>query len=194
MPQILVVGAGASGLAFALTCAVNGVNVRIIEKRPARALIGKATGVAQGVWRQLERFGLSATVIAEAIPMRHFVFHDNDELIGGCGLRDVDLVNRTALLGIFLGDRSYWGKGYGVEATRLLVDFGFTYLNLNSIMLEAFAYNNRAIRCYEKVGFKLVGRRRQSRMLNNHGYDEILMDILAGEFDGSILGEAIPDL
>ena len=80
-PNILVIGAGASGLAFALTCAAKGVRVRIVEKRPQRSLIGKATGVAQGVWRQIERFGITATVIADTIPMRNFVFHDDDALV-----------------------------------------------------------------------------------------------------------------
>lgn len=79
--RILVVGAGASGLAFALTCAAGGKYVRIVEKRPNRSLVGKATGVAQGVWSQLTRFGISASVISEAIPMRNFVFHDDEKLV-----------------------------------------------------------------------------------------------------------------
>lgn len=116
----------------------------------------------------------------------------SNELIGGCGLKDVDLVNRTSLMGIFLGDRNYRGKGYGEEATRLLVDFAFSYVNLRSIMLEVFDFNPRAIRCYEKVGFKHVGRRRCAKLLGDKCYDEILMDILAEEFDGSILKELLP--
>jgi len=118
---------------------------------------------------------------------------ESDELIGGCGLKNVDLVNRTALMGIFLGNKSYWGKGYGEEATRLLLDFAFTFVNLNSIMLEVFDFNPRAIRCYEKVGFKAVGRRRSAKMLAGKGYDEVLMDILAEEFNGSILNSAMGD-
>ena len=110
-----------------------------------------------------------------------------DRLIGGCGLKDVDLVNRTALMGIFLGDREYWGRGYGEEATRLLVDFGFSLVNLRSITLEVFSFNPRAIRCYEKVGFKLVGRRRCAKMLGNRCYDEILMDLLSEAFEGTLL-------
>jgi len=115
-----------------------------------------------------------------------------DELIGGCGLKDVDLVNRTSLMGIFLGNKDYWGKGYGEEATRLLVDFAFSFVNLNSIMLEVFDYNKRAIRCYEKVGFKTVGRRRCSRLLGGKCHDEILMDILASEFQGTQLDKVLP--
>mgnify|MGYP003934870413 CR=1 FL=1 len=108
-------------------------------------------------------------------------------LIGGCGLKDVDLVNRTALMGVFLGDKSYWGRGFGEEAVRLLVDFAFSFVNLQSIMLEVFSFNPRAIRCYEKVGFKRVGTRRGAKLLGNKRYDEVLMDILADEFEGTLL-------
>lgn len=80
-PRILVVGGGASGLALALSCAHRGVLVRIIEKRPSRSLIQKATGIAQGSWHQLARFGVSEKIISAALPMRHFVFHDDDHLV-----------------------------------------------------------------------------------------------------------------
>ncbi|WP_199721010.1 FAD-dependent oxidoreductase [Azospirillum cavernae] len=79
--NFLVVGAGASGLVFALTCAASGIKVRIIEKRSQRALIGKATGVAQGVWQKLERFNINESVIDGAIPMRNFVFFDDENLV-----------------------------------------------------------------------------------------------------------------
>ncbi len=117
----------------------------------------------------------------------------SNKLIGGCGLKEVDLVNRTSLIGIFLGDRKYRGRGYGEEATRLLVDFAFSYVNLRSIMLEVYDFNRRAIRCYEKVGFKQVGRRRCAKLLGDKCYDEVLMDIVAEEFEGSILKSLLPE-
>lgn len=80
-PKILVVGGGASGLALALSCAQRGVLVRIVEKRQSRSLIQKATGVAQGVWHQLDKLGVSKRIISAAFPMRHFVFHDGDRLV-----------------------------------------------------------------------------------------------------------------
>jgi 2-polyprenyl-6-methoxyphenol hydroxylase-like FAD-dependent oxidoreductase len=76
-----VVGGGASGLALALACARRGVAVRIIEKRPARSHIQKATGVAQEVWHQLARFGVTQRIISTALPMRHFIFHDDERLV-----------------------------------------------------------------------------------------------------------------
>lgn len=79
--SILVVGAGAGGLAFALECADRGMPVRIIDKRPYRALIGKATGVAAGVWRGLSKYGVSPAAVASAMPMSRFVFYDDGELV-----------------------------------------------------------------------------------------------------------------
>ncbi len=105
-----------------------------------------------------------------------------DTLIGRCLLFGVDHVNRSAMLGIVIGDKRYWSKGYGQEAITLLLDHAFTLLNLNSVMLGVFAYNERAIRCYKKVGFKEIGRRRQARIIGSKKYDAVLMDILAEEF------------
>jgi RimJ/RimL family protein N-acetyltransferase len=107
---------------------------------------------------------------------------ETDILIGRCLLFDLDWVNRRAMLGIVIGEKTYWNKGYGQEATILLLDYGFTLLNLNSIMLGTFAFNERAINCYKHVGFKEIGRRRQARIIGESKYDGILMDILAEEF------------
>lgn len=106
-----------------------------------------------------------------------------DALIGRCMLFDLDWVNRTAMLGIFIGEKACWGQGYGQEAVRLLLDYGFNLLNLNSVMLGAFAFNQRAIHCYERVGFKAIGRRRQARVIAGVKHDVLLMDILAEEFE-----------
>ena len=85
-----------------------------------------------------------------------------DTLIGRCMLFDVNLVDRTAMLGIVIGEQDYWGKGYGQDAVKLLLDYGFNLLNLNNIMLGTFSFNDRALHCYRKVGFKEIGRRRRS--------------------------------
>jgi len=86
------------------------------------------------------------------------------------------------MLGIVIGEKGYWGKGYGQDAVRLLLDYGFNLLNLNSVMLGTFSFNQRAIHCYKKVGFKEIGRRRQARIIAGTAYDNVLMDILAEEF------------
>ena len=82
-----------------------------------------------------------------------FVIVDSttNQMIGTVGLHSVDNINRTATLGIFIGDKNYWSKGYGTEAIQLILDFGFNYLNLNNIDLTLMEFNQRALKCYEKV-------------------------------------------
>jgi RimJ/RimL family protein N-acetyltransferase len=63
----------------------------------------------------------------------------------------------------------------------LLIDFGFNYLNLNNIMLKVFAFNERAINCYKKAGFKEIGRRRQAYYLKGKYHDQIFMDIIRSD-------------
>ena len=114
-----------------------------------------------------------------------------DKLIGNCGLHDIDHVDRKAEFGIFIGDKSFWNKGYGTEATKLILDFGFNVLNLNSIMLRVFEYNARAMKCYEKAGFKEIGRRRQARIFAGQKFDEIFMDILAEEYESFYIRKSL---
>lgn len=111
---------------------------------------------------------------------------NKDEIIGNCGLIDVNMKNRTAELGIFIGNKNYWSKGFGRESINLLLNYGFNILNLNNIFLRVYSFNKRAINCYKKCGFKEIGRRRQSYIVGNKKYDDIYMDILANEFDGKI--------
>jgi len=118
---------------------------------------------------------------------------ESDTLIGRCLLFDMNKVDRTAMMGIVIGEKDYWSKGYGQEATRLLLDYAFNLLNLNSIMLGAFSFNTQAINCYLKVGFKEIGRRRQARIIGNKKYDTILMDILAEEFASTYVSSFIQE-
>ncbi|MDA3814197.1 MAG: GNAT family protein [Candidatus Cloacimonetes bacterium] len=108
---------------------------------------------------------------------------DSDKLIGNCSIFSISERNRKAEVGIFIGDREYWSKGYGSEALSLLIDYGFNVLNLNNIMLEVFNYNKRAIHSYKKVGFKEIGRRREAIIFGGEKHDEIYMDILEAEFE-----------
>jgi len=107
---------------------------------------------------------------------------DGDKVIGNCGLFRTNETNRTAEIGIMIGDKDYWGKGYGSEALQLLLKFGFENRNFNSISLHVFSFNERAIACYEKVGFKRQGTCREAVIRGNRKYDLIYMDILASEY------------
>lgn len=102
-------------------------------------------------------------------------------LIGNCGFDSVSLIHRTAQAGIFIGDEENRSCGYGEEALGALVDFGFQVLGLRSVMLQVFSFNERAVRCYQKVGFQEFGRRRQCYYLDGKYYDSIQMDLLREE-------------
>ena len=80
-----------------------------------------------------------------------------------------------------IGERDHWGQGYGTEATRLICEYGFFFRSLHSIKVEVNGYNQRAIRVYERLGFKLVGRLRDAIMMNGSRYDQVIMDLLRQE-------------
>lgn len=108
----------------------------------------------------------------------------------GCtGLHDIDFLHGKATLGILIGEPDARGRGLGTEAVRLLLDYGFTVLGLHNILLTVYAFNPAGIRCYEKAGFKIVGRRRESRRQANERHDEIYMDALASEFVSPVLAK-----
>lgn len=120
------------------------------------------------------------------------VSKDGDTLIGNCSLFSIDHIHQRGEIGIFIGEEKERGKGYGVEALEILVAYGFKVLNLKNIMLRVFSYNQRAIRCYEKAGFKVFGRRTRCHQVNGQFHDEIYMEILADEFKPALLNNLLP--
>ena len=111
------------------------------------------------------------------------VLKENDELIGNCSFDEIDLIHRNATLGIFIGDERNRGNGYGKEAIKLLLEYGFNNLNLNNIMLNVYEFNKRAIKVYESLGFKKFGTRHKSNYFKGKFYDEIQMEILKEEYN-----------
>ena len=111
----------------------------------------------------------------------------SDKLIGTVGLAHFNYIARSAVLGIFIGDSDFRNNGYGTEAIRLLLEYGFKYLNLHSIRLDLLSINERAHKCYLKCGFKDTGCSREAIFLNGKYYDRLHMDILENEFDGDYI-------
>ncbi len=105
-----------------------------------------------------------------------------DRLIGQADLRHIDGLQRTAEFGIMLGEKDCWGKGYGTEATRLMLTYAFSVVGLHNVLLDTYSYNERAIRAYLRAGFREIGRRRQAKQAGQHIYDVVYMDCLAPEF------------
>lgn len=103
-------------------------------------------------------------------------------LIGNVGLHRIDWKNRTAIFGIALGEKAYWGQGFGTDATRTMLRFAFEELNLHRVELEVFDFNPRAMRSYEKAGFRQEGTRRQALFRHGRYHDVHLMSVLQSEF------------
>lgn len=112
---------------------------------------------------------------------------EDDKMIGTIELKQIDNINRNATLGIFIGDKDYRDKGYGTEAIKIILEYGFKYLNLHNVNLDFMEFNERALNCYKKCGFQENGRRRKCKFVNGRYYDSISMDILADEFKGDFI-------
>ncbi|MDT8719572.1 GNAT family N-acetyltransferase [Clostridium sp. 19966] len=106
----------------------------------------------------------------------------DSKYIGGCGINKIDWKNSVAIVGIFIGDKNYWGNGYGTDAMKTLINFIFNEMNINKIRLHVYSFNKRAIKSYEKCGFKQEGILRQEIFKSGKYYDEIVMGILKEEF------------
>ncbi len=103
---------------------------------------------------------------------------DRWEAVGNVGFMNFDQRARSAEIGILIGEKDYWNKGYGTEAMQLMVGYGFGALNLNRIHLRVYEINPRGVRCYEKVGFQHEGRLRQAYYLEGQYIDILVMSIL----------------
>ncbi len=106
----------------------------------------------------------------------------DDRPIGMAELDGAQWTQGEAWLGIGLGERSFWGQGYGSDAARLIMRFGFEELNLHRISLTVFEYNPRAIRAYEKLGFVHEGRGRGLLLRDGRRWDILFMGLLRSEW------------
>lgn len=104
------------------------------------------------------------------------------EYIGNIKLGSISLNHRYADLGIMIGEKKYWGKGYGQEACRLLLKYAFKVLDLNKVILGVYGNHKPAIRAYERIGFKTEGRIRKLLNFENRYVDKLIMGISSQEF------------
>lgn len=118
---------------------------------------------------QPERYPFSVRTLAE------------DKLIGFFGLY-VDLIHSEAWVGIGIGDRDFWGKGYGTDMMKVCLRYAFLELGVQRVSLGLHAYNGRALRSYEKAGFQLEGRTRKDVLREGKRTDTLWMGILREEW------------
>ncbi|MEM2839657.1 MAG: GNAT family protein [Thermoplasmata archaeon] len=102
--------------------------------------------------------------------------------IGNITLREIDYVHRCATLGIMIGEKEYWDRGYGSDAIDALLGFAFDTLAMHRVELRALELNRRALECYKKCGFRIEGRRRKHWYYKGKYIDDVLMGILSDEW------------
>jgi RimJ/RimL family protein N-acetyltransferase len=129
----------------------------------------------------LRQFDESADTIVFGIRI-----HDNNELIGTIGFFEIEWSNQVAWLGIGIGNRDAWGKGYGTEALQLGLQYAFSELNLHRLTLTVIANNERAIALYEKAGFRREGVFREFGQRDGKRYDMYLYGLLRPEWESTI--------
>jgi len=111
-----------------------------------------------------------------------FAIEADGRFIGDCGLFNADRRGGTAEVGIGIGDREYWGRGYGREALQLLVDYGFRLQNFRKLWLSVHGSNERAIRSYRAVGFTEEGRLREQVWSGGRYEDIVVMSLFRSDF------------
>jgi RimJ/RimL family protein N-acetyltransferase len=102
--------------------------------------------------------------------------------IGWIDLKNIDKQNKHAELGIAIGDKAYWGRGYGLAAMKEMLQWGFNELGLNKIWLRVEVDNDKAIKSYLRMGYVEEGILRQDRLRNGEFVDRVRMSILRSEF------------
>jgi RimJ/RimL family protein N-acetyltransferase len=107
---------------------------------------------------------------------------ESGRLVGVCGLHRIDLKNRHAEFGIFIGESDARGKGLGTEATALVIKYAFETLNLHRVWLRVYEDNKPAIRAYEKVGFRQEGVLRQENFRRGRYWNTVVMGLLTTDW------------
>src|SRR5690348_10010385 len=139
---------------------------------------------------EIDRFFAARALGTDSLAMAIHV-RETNRLIGTCALSQLDSDNGSALFHITIGEKDAWGHGYGTEATRLMIDHAFRGLGLHRVALTVFAFNDRAIRSYQSVGFVLEGRAREAIWREGRWWDEIAMSILDSEW-ATLNGRDVP--
>lgn len=107
---------------------------------------------------------------------------ESRNIIGGCSINETSIKNRNCTVGIMIGDKNYWGKGYGYDTLKTLIDFIFNECNMEKVKLSVYEFNTRAMACYKKLGFKEEGRLKRELYREGKYGDVILMAVFKEEY------------
>ncbi|HYX11472.1 MAG TPA: GNAT family protein [Candidatus Acidoferrum sp.] len=130
---------------------------------------------------EIDRFFTARVIGVDSLTLAVHLRSD-ERLIGSCAFSQLDSDNGTGLYHITIGEKDCWGQGYGTEATRLMLAHAFDTLGLHRVGLTVFAFNERAIRSYRKVGFLVEGHAREAIWRDGRFWDEVAMSILEPEW------------
>jgi RimJ/RimL family protein N-acetyltransferase len=112
------------------------------------------------------------------------VVHEGERLIGTVGIHHISWVNRVGEIGILLGDKENWGRGFGYDALSLLIDWAFRSLDLHRVDSRVLSGNVRSERLMRKLGFVEEGRARSKYYRDGARQDEIIFGMLRDEWKG----------
>ena len=146
---------------------------RLLDSNPAR--LNSEKRIKEWIEKQIEagfkpeQFFFSVRTLTE------------DNYIGFLGLW-VDWVHSEAWVGLGIGERDFWSKGYGTDMMKLCMQYVFTELCLERLSLGLYEYNPRALRSYEKCGFRLEGRTRKDTLREGRRTESLSMGILREEW------------
>ncbi len=158
-------------------------NLRAFERWYADPEVARLTRYQDGPMRrdEIERFFAARVVGHDSLAL---AIHERrgDRLVGTAAFSQLDGENGSAMYHITIGEKDTWGRGYGTEATRLMLQHAFGTLALHRIALAVFEFNERAIRSYRSCGFVVEGRAREAIWRDGRWWDEITMSILDVEW------------
>ena len=114
-----------------------------------------------------------------------FAIHDQetDTYIGNCGIHQLSEENQNCFIGIMIGNKNYWDKGYGTDVIKTLLKYCFTKLKMHKVMLTVFTDNIRAQKCYRKAGFKTLTTFKEQILKDGKRIDEYVMEIFAKDWE-----------
>ena len=157
------------------------------QHRVGMPMPGPVTAEAENGWYESVSTGTDRHTFA----IRELV---SMNVIGSAALHGIDMRHRSATFGIMIGEPSARGRGYGTEATSLMLDYAFSMLGLHSLNLTVYEFNMAGREAYARAGFKECGRLREATLFAGRRWDMIQMDCLAHEFESPVLAASVkPD-
>ena len=139
------------------------------------------TGVFPSTIQDLENFYSRVTSSSSDVILA-VIDRKSDKHIGNVKLGPINWVHRRSMFGIMIGDKKFWGTGVGEETTRLMMEYAFGRLNLHRVGLVVYEEHKAAVRCYQRVGFKIEGCLREQMFQDGQYKNHIWMGLLRSEF------------